>query len=71
MNFHEFALQENQLKMALLEFMKNYHPNDSDTLNMISVCFGMYREAAQHLEQRGHSEITRIKTRLTSKFTTI
>lgn len=53
--------------MALLEFMKKYHPEDMENLNMISVCFGMYREAARHLEDRGRAEIERIKFQLSSK----
>ena len=47
--------------MALLDFMKRYHPEDVENLNMISVGFGMYREAAEHLEKQGRKEIERIK----------
>ncbi|XP_066929515.1 spatacsin-like [Clytia hemisphaerica] len=59
-------VKENQLKMALLDFMKRYHPEDVENLNMISVGFGMYREAAEHLEKQGRKEIERIKHDLKS-----
>lgn len=52
--------------MALLEFMKKYHPDDIENMNMISLCFGMYREAAQHLQAKGQAEIESIKHQLAS-----
>ena len=47
--------------MALLDFMKRYHPDDMANLNMISVGFGMYREVAEHLQKQGLAEIERVK----------
>lgn len=52
--------------MALLDFMQRHHPEDIENLNMISVGFGMYREAADNLEKQGHKEIERIKNDLRS-----
>ena len=50
--------------MALLDFMQRHHPEDVENLNMISVGFGMYREAAEHLEKQGRKEIECIKNEL-------
>jgi len=55
--------------MALLDFMKRYHPEDIENLNMISVGFGMYREAAEHLQKQGLAEIERIKPYIKSLYT--
>ena len=65
--FHNFSLQENQLKLALLDFIRRYHPNDKEAFKTILIGFGMYRENAQHLEQTGHEEINNIKGKLTGE----
>ena len=52
--------------MALLDFMKRYHPEDSENINMISVGFGMYRDAADHLAAQGRKEVERVKHDLKS-----
>ena len=64
LSLDDLVLQENQLKMALLDFMQRHHPEDIENLNMISVGFGMYREAAENLEKQGRTKIERIKNDL-------
>ncbi|XP_057317052.1 spatacsin-like [Hydractinia symbiolongicarpus] len=70
-NQHHFEIlcrrgmaKENQLKIALLDFMKRYHPEDIENFNMISLGFGVYREFAQHLETTGNAEIKTLKDQL-------
>ena len=60
-------LQENQLKMALVEFLKKYHPKDHDNFRIIAYGFGMYREMAKHHETVGHDDMNAIKDHLLSK----
>ena len=55
------------MKLALLDFIRRYHPNDKEAFKTILIGFGMYRENAQHLEQTGHEEINNIKGKLTGE----
>ena len=53
-------LQEAQLKIALLEYIKKHHPNDTDKIEMLSIRFGMHREIGEQYEETGEKEIRAI-----------
>lgn len=51
-NWFHFSLpQENKLKVALLEYLRRQHPEDTDKFSMVAHHFSMYREIAQTLEE--------------------
>ncbi|XP_020621148.1 spatacsin-like isoform X1 [Orbicella faveolata] len=43
--------KENKLKVALLEYLRRQHPEDTDKFSMVAHHFSMYREIAQTLEE--------------------
>lgn len=43
--------QENKLKVALLDYLRKQHPEDTDKFSMVAHHFSMYREIAQTLEE--------------------
>jgi len=43
--------QENKLKVALLDYLRRQHPDDTDKYSMVAHHFSMYREIAQTLEE--------------------
>lgn len=43
--------QENKLKVALLDYLRRQHPEDTDKFSMVAHHFSMYREIAQTLEE--------------------
>ncbi|XP_078373747.1 spatacsin-like isoform X3 [Oculina patagonica] len=43
--------KENKLKVALLEYLRRQHPDDTDKFSMVAHHFSMYREIAQTLEE--------------------
>ena len=51
--------QENKLKVALLDYLKRYHPDDTEKYTMVAHHFSMYREIAENLE---NSAVTQLKT---------
>ncbi|XP_013406016.1 spatacsin isoform X2 [Lingula anatina] len=52
-----FAIKEDKLRLAILEYLKRYHPTDNDTYTMVSLHFTMYREIAQMLEERARKQL--------------
>ncbi len=56
--------QEKQLKAALLDFIKKFHPDDTEKMDMLSKRFGMYREVGEQLEETGHKQIRLIKDKI-------
>lgn len=58
---HQFELllgkgmeKETKLKTAILDYLKRYHPTDTDTYTMVALNFLMYREIAQQLEDNAN-----------------
>lgn len=49
--FNFSLAQENKLKVALLEYLRRQHPEDTDKFSMVAHHFSMYREIAQTLEE--------------------
>ena len=60
--------QETQLKAALLNYVKRYHPEDSDKFDLLAARFGMHRETAEQLEESAYQKVHTIRERLTRKF---
>ncbi|KAH3730075.1 spatacsin-like isoform X1 [Dreissena polymorpha] len=67
---HQFELllgkgmeKETKLKTAILDYLKRYHPGDTDTYTMVALKFMMYREIAQLLEQKANKRLDMFKSR--------
>ena len=48
----KIMFQEDKLKVAILDYLKRYHPADTDTLTMVSLHYTLYLQIAQALEER-------------------
>ena len=53
--------QETKLKTAVLDYLKRYHPGDTETYSMVALNLMMYREIAQQLENKAVQGLDRLK----------
>ncbi|XP_066273752.1 spatacsin-like isoform X2 [Branchiostoma lanceolatum] len=65
---HQFELlfrkgidKEDKLKLALLDYLKRYHPTDKDTYTMVCLSFSMYREIAEMMESEAHRSLKKLE----------
>ncbi|KAG1653282.1 Spatacsin [Nymphon striatum] len=49
------------LKVALVEYLKRFHPGDTDKYNMVALHFSMFREIAEMLESHAKSKLETFK----------
>ncbi|XP_033750087.1 spatacsin-like isoform X2 [Pecten maximus] len=63
--------KENSLKIALLDYLKRYHPSDIDTYDMVAHNFLMHREIAQMLESRARRGLNKYKDKTLENTTEI
>ncbi|KAK7011656.1 spatacsin [Biomphalaria glabrata] len=68
---HQFELllrkgmdREDKLKVAILDYLKRYQPDDSDAYTMVALKFTMYRDIAAMLEACGHRSLNQFKGKL-------
>ncbi len=61
---HQFELlfqrgidKDERLKMAILDYLKRYHPEDMDTYRWAALHFTQYREIAQMLEAEADRQL--------------
>ena len=45
------------MRLALLNYLKRYHPNDHETYTMITLHFTMHREIAKMLEEAAYEQL--------------
>ncbi|KAK3097855.1 hypothetical protein FSP39_013855 [Pinctada imbricata] len=53
--------KEKNLKIAILDYLKRYHPNDEETFDMVAHNFVMHREIAQLLERKARKLLDKYK----------
>ncbi|XP_052830059.1 spatacsin isoform X2 [Octopus bimaculoides] len=65
---HQFELlmrkgmeKEDQLRSAILDYLKRFHPNDSDSYTMVALNFTMFREIGQMLEELAQKNLDILK----------
>ncbi|CAE1307541.1 SPG11 [Acanthosepion pharaonis] len=65
---HQFELllrkgmeKEDQLKVAILDYLKRFHANDSDSYTMVAINFTMFREIGQMLEELAQKNLVILK----------
>ena len=61
------ATQEEQLRVALMNYLQRYLPDDHEKMQMVALKFGMFRELAKTTEEQAHRDLHRIKPRHLSK----
>ena len=49
--------KEDKLRLALLDYLKRYHPNDNETYTMVTLNFTMHREIATMLEEAAYQQL--------------
>lgn len=52
--------KENKLKVALLEYLRRQHPDDTDKFSMVAHHFSMHREIAQTLEETALKQLANL-----------
>lgn len=55
--------REESLRLALLDYLQQNHPQDSETFTMTALRFTMYREIATMCEKRAHENLRRLRDR--------
>ncbi|CAH1796499.1 unnamed protein product [Owenia fusiformis] len=65
---HQFELlfrkgieKNDGLKLAILDYLKRFHPDDTETFTMVSLHFTMYREIASMLETTALAQLNSLK----------
>ncbi|GFN75260.1 spatacsin [Plakobranchus ocellatus] len=65
---HQFELllrkgmdREDKLKIAILDYLKRYQPDDNEAYTMVALKFSMYRDIAGMLETCGHRALKHLK----------
>ena len=53
-------LQDNKLKLAVLDYLRRFCPGDNDIYRVVSSHFAMYREIADLLEQTAMKKLNAI-----------
>lgn len=63
-NNHQFEMlfgkgigKEDKLRLALLDYLKRFHPNDHETYTMVTLNFTMHREIANMLEEAAYKQL--------------
>ncbi len=54
--------------MALLDYLKRYHPNDHETYTMVTLNFTMHREIAKMLEEAAYQQLKLLENKQIGKF---
>ena len=52
-----FIIKDERLRLALLDYLKRYHPNDQETYTMVTLNFTMHREIAKMLEEAAFQQL--------------
>ncbi|XP_005101143.2 spatacsin [Aplysia californica] len=65
---HQFELllrkgmdREDKLKVAILDYLKRYQPDDNEAYTMVALKFSMFRDIANMLEACGHRSMKHLK----------
>jgi spatacsin len=55
------SIQEKSLKIAIIDYLKRYHPHDNETFDMVVHYFMMHREIGQLLQSRARQILETFK----------
>ena len=50
-----------QLRVALMDYLRKYRCHDNEKMQMVALKFGMYRELAQAREEQAIKELEKLK----------
>ena len=60
-------LKDDKLRLALLDYLKRYHPNDHETYTMVTLNFTMHREIASMLEEAAYQQLKLLENKTIGK----
>ena len=49
------------MRVALMDYLKTHHPNDSEKMQMVALKFGMFYELAKAKQEQAKRDLKRIK----------
>jgi spatacsin len=61
-------LKEDKLRLALLDYLKRYHPNDHETYTMVTLNFTMHREIANMLQDAAYQQLKILEAKQIGNF---
>lgn len=59
--------KDDKLRLALLDYLKRYHPNDHETYTMVTLNFTMHREIASMLEDAAYQQLKLLENKQIGK----
>jgi spatacsin len=59
--FTKELCKEDQLRLAVMDYLKRFHATDTQTMALVAKNFGMHRAFAQHLEQTAGTQLQAIR----------
>lgn len=57
------GVQEEQLRVALMDYLKTHHPNDHEKMQMVALKFGMFYELAKSTQEQAKEDLRKIKSK--------
>ena len=60
--------KDEKLKLALMNYLKRYHPNDHETYTMVTLNFTMHREIATMLEEAAYERLKILENKPLGRF---
>ena len=60
---HTYSLpvQEEQLRVALMDYLRNHHPKDHEKMQMVALKFGMFHDLAKTRDEQARRDLKKIK----------
>jgi spatacsin len=58
---HTGTEKEEQLRVALMDYLQTHHPHDHEKMQMVALKFGMFYELAQTREEQAKRDLKKIK----------
>ena len=55
------SVQEEQLRVALMDYLRNHHPKDHEKMQMVALKFGMFHDLAKTRDQQARRDLKKIK----------
>jgi len=54
-------MQDEQLRLAIMDYLRRYHAADVETMAVVAKHFSVYREWALHLEQSARARLQSLR----------
>jgi len=57
------VVQDDQLRLAIMDYLRRYHATDVETMALVAKHFSVYREWALHLEQSARARLQPLRAK--------